>query len=142
MFERLVALSGLPPIRLHDLRRVAATPLLATGADLLAVREVPGHSSVTTTADVHASVLSEPAFARAEAAAALAPRARSLTDTRSAPAPGVDSSSAHAVLTQTAPERNSTPATRSSRGATLQVRGGIAPSIQWAARGSNPEPTD
>jgi hypothetical protein len=33
-FHRLVELSGLPPVRLHDLRHGAATLAHATGADL------------------------------------------------------------------------------------------------------------
>lgn len=34
LFERLVAASGLPPIRLHDLRHGAATLMLAAGIDV------------------------------------------------------------------------------------------------------------
>ncbi len=102
MFERLVALSGLPPIRLHDLRHVAATLLLAAGADLKVVQELLGHSSITITADIYASVLPELAFAHAEAAAALVPRARSPKDAQSPSAPASDVQSAHASLTQTA----------------------------------------
>ncbi|MDH6577553.1 site-specific integrase [Kitasatospora sp. MAP5-34] len=102
MFERLVTLSGLPPIRLHDLRHVAATLLLAAGADLKVVQELLGHSSITITADIYASVLPELAFAQAEAAAALVPRARSQKDAQSAAAPASDVQSAHASLTQTA----------------------------------------
>jgi len=102
MFERLVALSGLPPIRLHDLRHVAATLLLAAGADLKVVQEPLGHSSITITADIYASVLPELAFAQAEAAAALVPRARSPKDAQSVATSGSDVQSAHASLTQTA----------------------------------------
>src|SRR6266511_2513316 len=45
-FHRLVDLSGLPPVRLHDLRHGAATLAHATGADLKTVQELLGHASI------------------------------------------------------------------------------------------------
>jgi integrase len=42
-FRRLVDLSGLPPVRLHDLRHGAATLAHAAGADLKTVQEQLGH---------------------------------------------------------------------------------------------------
>lgn len=75
-FDRLVARSGLPPIRLHDLRHGAATLALAGGADMKVVQDMLGHSSITITADTYASVLPELARAAAEAAASLIPRKR------------------------------------------------------------------
>jgi integrase len=74
LFERLVTASGLPPIRLHDLRHVAATLMLAGGADMKTVQEMLGHSSITITMDIYASVLPELAKEAAEAAAKLVPR--------------------------------------------------------------------
>ncbi|MFJ8043848.1 tyrosine-type recombinase/integrase [Kitasatospora sp. NPDC096147] len=72
-FERLYTRIGLPPVRLHDLRHLAATLLLGAGADLKVVQEVLGHSTIAMTADTYTSVL--PALDRdsAEKAAALVP---------------------------------------------------------------------
>lgn len=56
-FHRAVAESGLPPVRLHDLRHGAASLALAAGADLKTVQELLGHSTIITTADIYAHVL-------------------------------------------------------------------------------------
>jgi integrase len=76
-FEQLVADSGLPPIRLHDLRHCAASYLKATGADMKDIQATLGHSSIAITADTYTSVFHEleTERAKAEAAAALVPRA-------------------------------------------------------------------
>lgn len=58
-FRRLVAASGLPPVRLHDLRHGAATLALAAGVDLKTVQDMLGHSTIVTTADIYTSVLPE-----------------------------------------------------------------------------------
>lgn len=76
MFERLVAASGLPPIRLHDLRHGAATLALAGGVDMKVVSEMLGHSSIKITSDTYTSVLPEIAKDAAEAAAKLVPLQR------------------------------------------------------------------
>jgi len=75
-FERLVADSGLPPIRLHDLRHCAATLLKASGSDLKDIQEVLGLSSITVAANTYTSVVHEleSERAKAEAASALVPR--------------------------------------------------------------------
>lgn len=57
IFRRQLAASGLPPIRLHDLRHGAATLALAAGVDLKTVQDMLGHSSIVTTADIYTSVL-------------------------------------------------------------------------------------
>ncbi|MFI5792378.1 tyrosine-type recombinase/integrase [Streptomyces sp. NPDC051677] len=44
-FNRLVELSGLPPIRLHDTRHLSATLALLGNADIKVVQERLGHSS-------------------------------------------------------------------------------------------------
>jgi integrase len=64
-FARLVELSGLPPVRLHDLRHLAATLSLLAGHDIKVVQEKLGHSSRQITSDTYTSVL--PEMMRAEA---------------------------------------------------------------------------
>ncbi len=49
--------AGLRSVRFHDLRHAAATLMLASGTDLKVVSEVLGHSTVATTADIYAGVL-------------------------------------------------------------------------------------
>ena len=75
-FEHLLASSGLPPIRLHDLRHCAATYLRASGADLKTVQETLGHSSIVITGDTYTSVLLELERHSTEAASKLIPRKR------------------------------------------------------------------
>ena len=70
-FRRLVEVSGLPPVRLHDLRHGAATLAHAAGADLKTVQEQLGHTSIVLTADTYTSVLLELHFKVAEATARL-----------------------------------------------------------------------
>ena len=70
-FHLLAHLAGLPPIRLHDLRRGAATLLLAAGHDMKVVQETLGLSSITIAADTYTSVLPELARWSAEGVAAL-----------------------------------------------------------------------
>ena len=67
-FKRLTRSSGLPPIRLHDLRHTAASLALQAGVPLKVVSEQLGHSSLAITADTYTSVL--PAAAQAAAAEA------------------------------------------------------------------------
>ncbi|MEU2992951.1 tyrosine-type recombinase/integrase [Streptomyces griseoincarnatus] len=73
-FERLVDLSGLPPIRLHDLRHVAASLMLAAGVDVKIVSEPLGHSDSRITRDIYQSVMPKAAAEAAEATAAMVPR--------------------------------------------------------------------
>jgi integrase len=70
-FGRLVTRSGLPPVRLHDLRHGAATLAHAAGADLKTVQEQLGHTSIVLTADTYTSVLLDLHFTAAEATARL-----------------------------------------------------------------------
>ncbi|MEW2066236.1 tyrosine-type recombinase/integrase [Streptomyces sp. NPDC007346] len=119
---------GLPPIRLDDLRHGAATLAHAAGASLKGIQEMLGHSSITITSDTYTSLLPEADLAIAEAAARPVPRARvTAEDTRSeagaqlgeadeSVSAGADPwgqvgaatpPSAHAPLTQTAPDEKS-----------------------------------
>ncbi|HEY3034212.1 MAG TPA: tyrosine-type recombinase/integrase, partial [Streptosporangiaceae bacterium] len=70
-FRRLVTASGLPPVRLHDLRHGAASVALAAGADLKTVQAMLGHASIVLTADTYTSVLPELLADAAEATARL-----------------------------------------------------------------------
>ncbi len=70
-FAILVARSGLPPVRLHDLRHGAATLAHTAGADLKTVQEQLGHTSIVLTADTYTSVLMQMHFKIAEATARL-----------------------------------------------------------------------
>lgn len=58
-FNRRIKSSGLPHVRLHDLRHTAASLMLLEGIDLKTVSEILGHSSITITADIYAHVMSE-----------------------------------------------------------------------------------
>jgi integrase len=75
-FERLVSASGLPPIRLHDLRHGAATLMLAAGVDVKVVSDTLGHSDTRITRDIYQSVLPQVSKNAAEATAKLVPLRR------------------------------------------------------------------
>ena len=70
-FRRLVEVSGLPPVRLHDLRHGAASLAHSAGADLKTIQEQLGHTSIVLTADTYTSVLSDKHHKTAEATARL-----------------------------------------------------------------------
>jgi hypothetical protein len=70
-FHRLVLESGLPPIRLHDLRHGAASLAHCAGIDLKTVQAQLGHSSIALTADTYTSVLTDLLAYAAEATARL-----------------------------------------------------------------------
>ncbi|MFE9237991.1 tyrosine-type recombinase/integrase [Streptomyces sp. NPDC007007] len=76
LFERLVEAAKLPPIRLHDLRHVAATLMLAAGVDIKVVSETLGHSDTRITRDIYQSVLDDLARDAAEKVVQLVPHAR------------------------------------------------------------------
>lgn len=73
-FDTLVSRLGLPPVTLHGLRHGAATMLLAAGQPPKVISETLGHSTVSFTMDVYASVAEELAEAAAVAIAAFIPR--------------------------------------------------------------------
>ncbi|MGV9976537.1 tyrosine-type recombinase/integrase [Micromonospora wenchangensis] len=73
-FDRLVQRSGLPPVRFHDLRHIAATLMLAAGASIKEIQDTLGHSSYKMTADIYTSVLAELKRTTAQATIRLVPR--------------------------------------------------------------------
>jgi integrase len=73
-FEGLIADSGLPPVRLHDLRHCSASYLRHAGADLKEVQETLGHSTLALTANTYTSVIPDLQRDNADAAADLIPR--------------------------------------------------------------------
>jgi len=73
-FDRLVKLSGPPPIRLHDLRHTAASLTYRATRDLKVVSELLGHSGIQITGDIYTSVFEDVDRDAAEAAALLVPR--------------------------------------------------------------------
>ncbi|WP_157254398.1 tyrosine-type recombinase/integrase [Nonomuraea typhae] len=70
-FRYLVAASGLPPVRLHDLRHGAASTALAAHVDPCTVQGQLGHASIVLTSDTYTSVLPELHHEAAEATARL-----------------------------------------------------------------------
>ncbi|MGW0481383.1 MULTISPECIES: tyrosine-type recombinase/integrase [Nonomuraea] len=52
-FYQICYQAGLPPIRLHDPRHLAATAMLAAGVDIKLVHEVLGHKTASFTRYLH-----------------------------------------------------------------------------------------
>lgn len=73
-FEDLIDTSGLPPVRLHDLRHCAATYLRHGGADMKEVQETLGHATIALTSDTYTSVILAFQRSNADADADLIPR--------------------------------------------------------------------
>jgi integrase len=72
-FSKLVDESGLPRIRLHDLRHTHATLSLQAGIHVKVVSERLGHSSVTITLDTYSHAIPGLQRDAAEKVAALIP---------------------------------------------------------------------
>ncbi|GGL93187.1 tyrosine-type recombinase/integrase [Micromonospora yangpuensis] len=70
-FRRLIHKTGLPPIRLHDLRHSAATFALHAGVDIKVLSEQLGHSTTTLTRDTYQSVSKAMRHEAADAVAAM-----------------------------------------------------------------------
>jgi hypothetical protein len=58
-FQKILALIGLPKMRLHDLRHSAVAILIAQGVHIKAISELLGHSSVAFTLQVYGHLLEE-----------------------------------------------------------------------------------
>ena len=81
--------AGLPPVRLHDPRHLAASLTHRTTRHLKLTGQMLGHSSTTITEQVYTSVSEDVERESAGSAAALVPRAKrpAVTDA-SVPTPG------------------------------------------------------
>ncbi|WSQ09020.1 site-specific integrase [Streptomyces sp. NBC_01231] len=93
-FNRLVELSGLPAIRLHDTRHLSATLALLGKADIKVVQERLGHSSRQITSDTYTSVLPQLMTAEAESTSAVVPRSQKKDPERDAPSKSEDQAEA------------------------------------------------
>jgi integrase len=122
-FDRLVTRHHMPPLRLHDLRHVAATLALTAGVDVKVVSEQLGHTTTQVTRDIYLSVMPQVAHAAAEASAALVPRAKDAPDVN--------------ALVHT----SCTPADIPGTGNDLR-RDNRAGQAVWGGRDSNPRPRD
>jgi integrase len=88
-FKRLVAKSGLPRIRLHDLRHTHATLLLKAGVPIKVVSERLGHSTPVFTMATYQHVLPGMQAEAARTFAALLERPASSVSWRSPNVPTV-----------------------------------------------------
>jgi integrase len=70
-YNRLVMLSGVPRIRVHDMRHTAATMLLRAGVSAKIVSERLGHATIAITLDTYSHVLPDMQDVAAEAMSAL-----------------------------------------------------------------------
>ncbi|GAA2828855.1 hypothetical protein GCM10020220_017150 [Nonomuraea rubra] len=87
-FHKLVSASGLPPVRLHDLRHGAATLALASGTELKVVQGTLGHAGIVLTVDTYVSVLPQLYHDSARATARLVLKAVRATNRRDRQASG------------------------------------------------------
>jgi integrase len=78
-FDRLMIRAGVPPVRLHDLRPLAASLTYRGTKDLMLTSQMLGHASTAITEQVYTSVFEDVEREAAESAAALVPRAQLCT---------------------------------------------------------------
>ncbi|GAP57293.1 tyrosine recombinase XerC-like [Arthrobacter sp. Hiyo1] len=81
LFELMVTKAGLPMMRLHDLRHLHASLMLASGQDLAIVSKSMGHSNSQITRDLYAHLVGDAARNAVEGAASLLPARRSVLTT-------------------------------------------------------------
>ena len=74
LFVKLVEASGLPPVRLHDLRHCASSLVLASGGNLKDAQSLLGHSSMSLTANTYSHLFPDHMAETASRAAAVVPR--------------------------------------------------------------------
>lgn len=78
LFDLMVAKLGLPRMRLHDLRHLHASLMLASGQDLAIVSKSMGHSNSQITRDLYAHMVGDAARNAVEGAASLLPARRTV----------------------------------------------------------------
>ena len=81
LFELMVTKPGLPKMRLHDLRHLHASLMLASGQDLAIVSKSMGHSNSQITRDLYAHMVGDAARNAVEGAASLLPARRTVLTT-------------------------------------------------------------
>ncbi|WP_028265198.1 site-specific integrase [Arthrobacter sp. MA-N2] len=81
LLELMVTKAGLPMMRLHDLRHLHASLMLASGQDLAIVSKSMGHSNSQITRDLYAHLVGDAARNAVEGAASLLPARRSVLTT-------------------------------------------------------------
>lgn len=84
-FDRLVEVSGLPPIRLHDTRHLSATWALLIKADIKVTQERLRQSSRLITSDTYTSVLPQLLTDEAESTSTVVLRAKKVVLRREKP---------------------------------------------------------
>jgi len=72
-FGRLAKAAGLRSMRLHDLRHVAASLMISSGADIAVVSKRLGHSTLGVTSDLYGHLFASAGRAAADATEALVP---------------------------------------------------------------------
>jgi integrase len=122
-FDRLVVRSGLPPVRLHDLRHLAASLTYRATKDLKLTSQMLGHASTAITEQVYTSVFEDVEREAAESAASLVPRARR-------------------VRPDDAPVPTTRPPEGKKSAAGLVRKDETAGESRWGGWGSNPRPRD
>jgi integrase len=75
-FQRLVGATGLPPVRLHDLRHTHATLALAAGVPTRILSGRLGHSAIAVTTDIYQHAIPDLEAAFAERIASLVTASR------------------------------------------------------------------
>jgi len=73
VFDDLVSRSGLPDSKLHGLRHVHASLMLAAGVSLAIVSKRLGHSTIAVTSDLYSHLIGDANRAAADAAESMLP---------------------------------------------------------------------
>jgi integrase len=122
--RHLIGRTGLPPVRLHDLRHGAASLAHAAGADLKTVQDQLGHASIVLTADTYTSVLDtvQHAAARNTAQLVLCAARKLGTDLRHQRPTPAPTTAAPPTLTTVGPPNRPSPAKTPRRTGKVKAR--------------------